>query len=83
MGAKSFLRMQQEERAGQTRKADPQPGTDRSGVTGGQDLPPTTKKAPFQQPKSREFFESLKENDVLKCLNMLKENRHLVEDCDE
>jgi len=83
VGAQSFLRMQQEERAGPTGKADQQPGTDRSGLAGDQDIPQSTKKAPFQQPRSRDFFDSLKENDVLKCLNMLKENRHLVEDCDE
>ena len=55
--------------------------TDRSGRT--DDNNQTTKKAPFQQPKSQDFFESLKKNDVLKCLNMLKENWNLVDDCDD
>jgi hypothetical protein len=42
-----------------------------------------TKKTPFQQPKSKFFFKKLKENDTLLCLNLIKENRELVNDCDE
>ena len=41
------------------------------------------KKKPFQEENSQEFFELLKENNVLKCLNMLKKNRNLVNDCDD
>ena len=37
---------------------------------------------PFDEPLSHEFFDSLKENDVLKCLNYLKKNPKLAQDCD-
>ena len=47
--------------------------TDRSGPID-PEAAQSTKKAPFQQPKSFEFFEALKRNDVLICLKMLKEN---------
>ena len=41
------------------------------------------KRTPYQQPHSELFFKLVKQNDVLKCLSMLKENRNLTEDCDE
>ena len=37
---------------------------------------------PFDEPHSREFFEALKENDVVRCLYYLKANPKLAQDCD-
>ena len=36
------------------------------------------KQKPFNEPRSLEFFATLKENDVLKCLGMLKSNPNLA-----
>lgn len=40
------------------------------------------KQKPHNEPLSEEFFATLKENDVLKCLGMLKANPNLALDCD-
>lgn len=49
--------------------------TDESGVT--------ARRRPYQQPGSEEFFKLAKANDVLKCLQMLKADPALAEDCDD
>lgn len=49
--------------------------TDEAGVA--------VRRRPFQQPGSKEFFRLAKANDVLKCLQMLKVDAELAEDCDE
>lgn len=48
-----------------------------------EDLLESLKQKPYQQPRSREFFKALQKNEVLKCLNMIKQNPALVHDCDE
>jgi len=41
------------------------------------------KQKPYQQARSKEFFRALQRNEVLKCLDMVKQNPALVHDCDE
>jgi len=48
-----------------------------------EDVAGSTKQRPFRQPRSREFFQLMEKNDVLKCLSMLKQNPALAEDCDD
>lgn len=48
-----------------------------------QEMVESLKQKPHKQPRSIEFFEALKRNEVLKCLNMIKQNPALVGDCDE
>lgn len=38
---------------------------------------------PYQQPRAKEFFALVRDNDVMAALKMVKENRSLVEDVDE
>ena len=48
-----------------------------------QEMVESLKQKPHKQPRSIEFFEALKRNEVLKCLNMIKHNPALVGDCDD
>jgi ankyrin repeat protein len=43
----------------------------------------SNKRMPYKEPKSKFFFAKLKENDVLLCLKLIKENNQLIHDYDE
>ena len=48
-----------------------------------QEMIESLKQKPHKQPRSVEFFEALKRNQVLKCLSMIQHNGALVHDCDD